>query len=190
MRGPRALSFVLVLAGAAIADDFEDYVDLTERPNARRHINTSGRLDARGERNMAHYAHLSEAAIRASFARKAARFRALLAAPPATALLFVYINDDYTYDARYRGHDEIHEGVACIEALLATRHPQLNFTILFVDFVPHPPSAFGRIIHHYVNWTAQGEQLVHDPLNPPPMRTPEAFFFHTVRWGNVLRQHL
>ncbi len=61
---------------------------------------------------------------------------------------------------------------------------------LFVDFVPHPPSAFGRIIHHYVNWTAQGEQLVHDPLNPPPMRTPEAFFFHTVRWGNVLRQHL
>mgnify|MGYP004334050491 CR=1 FL=1 len=47
-----------------------------------------------------------------------------------------------------------------------------------------------EIIHHYVNWTAQGEQLVHDPLNPPPMRTPEAFFFHTVRWGNVLRQHL
>ena len=109
---------------------------------------------------MGHCAHLGEVAIRASFALPAAttRFRGALlaAARAATALLFVYINDDYIGTTmRYRGHDEIHEGVACIEALLATRHPQLNF-IPLVDFVPHPPSAFGRIIHHYVNWTSAG----------------------------------
>ena len=43
------------------------------------------------------------------------------------------------------------------------------------------------IIHQYVNWTALGQPLVDEPLDPPPMRTPESYFRHRVRWGNYLR---
>jgi hypothetical protein len=126
-----------------LEEDFEDYI-----PDVRNDVFVN-----KYDFELAHFNEDIDAGIE-EYTRRIERFRDIIQHPKKK--YFVYINEDYFYDEKYRQNDfndNIFNEMLELEKFIRNKYANIDYNILYFNFIHHNIPADSNIINIVLNST-------------------------------------
>jgi hypothetical protein len=126
-----------------LENDFEDYI-----PDVRNNVFVN-----KYDFELAHFNEDIDAGIE-EYTRRIERFRDIIQHPKKK--YFVYINEDYFYDEKYRQNDfndNIFNEMLELEKFIRNKYANIDYNILYFNFIEHNIPADSNIINIVLNST-------------------------------------